>query len=105
MLILSMLLFAGLAMINAPLSVILVFIIILLIPSFALALYGLEIGIIPRLNMKIRVYIRASFIAFVTLILGLGIVIAYTSLIISDIGFLVKVYYIKLELTKVTLPG
>jgi len=51
------------------------------------------------------VYIRASYIAFVTLILGLGIVIAYTSLIISDIGFLVKVYYIKLELTKVTLPG
>ena len=101
----SILLLAGLLMVSAPSWVVIMFLVVLLIPSVALTLYGFEIGVVPRFSAKVAAYVRASIVALVTLVLGLGTIMAYVDLILSDIGFLSKVHEVGIGAAKATLPG
>ncbi|RLG59152.1 hypothetical protein DRN86_04675 [Candidatus Geothermarchaeota archaeon] len=102
---LSLLLLAGLLIVSAPLSVMVMFLTVFLVPSAALTLYGFEIGVVPRFSTKVAAYIRASIVALVTLALGLGTIIAYVDLILSDVEFLSKIHEVGIEAAKAMLPG
>ena len=84
--VISPLLLAGLLMSNAPLWVVLASLMIFLIPSAALTLYGFEIGVEPRSGVKAVACMRVLIVALIPLALGLGIIAAYADIMLSGIG-------------------
>jgi len=84
--VISPLLLAGLLMSNAPLWVVLASLMIFLIPSAALTLYGFEIGVEPRSGVKAVTCMRVLIVALIHLALGLGIIAAYADIMLSGIG-------------------
>jgi len=103
--VLSLLLLAGLLMVGAPPWVALMFLVIFLMPSIALTLYGFEIGVVPRSSVKVATYMRALIVALTTLALGLGTIVAYADLMLSDVEFLSEVHEVRIGTAKIVLPG
>jgi len=101
---LSLLLLAGLLMANAPLWVVLASLMIFLIPSAALALYGFEKGVLPRFSAKAAAYMRVLIVALIPLALGLGIIAAYADIILSGMELLSGMHEVRMGATKITLP-
>lgn len=102
---LSLLFLAGLLMADAPIWVVLASLMIFLIPSAALALYGFEKGVLPRFSVKAAAYMRVLIVALIPLALGLGIIAAYADIIFSGMEFLSGMHEVRMGATKITLPG
>ena len=101
---LSLLLLAGLLMVDAPLWVVLASLMIFLIPSAALALYGFEKGVVPCFSVKAAACMRVLIVALIPLALGLGIIAAYADIILSGMKLLSGMHEVRMGATKITLP-
>lgn len=69
----------------------------LVIPALAIALYGFEVGVVPRLGAKAAAYARALAAALALSVVGLAVIASYAETAVSDPAFLT-------ERHKVTVP-
>ena len=102
---LTLLVLAGMAASGAPLSVATFFLAVALIPSLALALYGLGLGVVPSLGARAVARVRVAAFSATAISAGSLLAALLIALALADPRFLSEVHVVHWGLARLPLPG